>query len=103
MNVGLAHFWAQGDAVTHFVAILLLGLSLASWYVMAGKIHASLAGAALSRTRAPPSGAESLPAAIDAIRARIALACWPAWPSPVPMRPSCTGSMRRAASVPAFR
>ena len=40
MNVGLAHFWAQGDAVTHFVAILLLGLSLASWYVMAGKIHA---------------------------------------------------------------
>ncbi|MFO1345028.1 MAG: MotA/TolQ/ExbB proton channel family protein [Rhodocyclaceae bacterium] len=69
MNVGLAHFWAQGDAVTHFVAILLLGLSLASWYVMAGKIHA-LWQARRCHARALSAfwGAESLPAAIDAIR-----------------------------------
>ena len=69
MNVGLAHFWALGDAVTHFVAILLLGLSLASWYVMAGKIHA-LWQARRCHARALSAfwGAESLPAAIDAIR-----------------------------------
>lgn len=69
MNVGLAHFWAQGDAVTHFVAILLLGLSLASWYVMAGKIHA-LWQARRCHARALSAfwGAESLPAAIEAIR-----------------------------------
>lgn len=70
MNVGLAHFWAQGDAITHFVAILLLGLSLASWYVMAGKIN-SLWQARRCHARALQAfwGAESLPAAIEAIRA----------------------------------
>jgi len=31
---GLAHFWAQGDAVTHSVAALLLMMSVASWYVV---------------------------------------------------------------------
>ena len=69
MNVGLAHFWAQGDAVTHFVAILLLGLSLASWYVMAGKIH-GLWQARRCHALALNAfwGAESLPAAIEAIR-----------------------------------
>ncbi len=30
-NLGLAHFWQQGDLVTHSVAILLLVLSIASW------------------------------------------------------------------------
>ncbi|MBI3140594.1 MAG: MotA/TolQ/ExbB proton channel family protein [Rhodocyclales bacterium] len=29
---GLAHLWAQGDAVTHGVALLLLAMSVASWY-----------------------------------------------------------------------
>lgn len=69
MEMGLAQFWAQGDAVTHFVAILLLGLSLASWYVMAGKIH-GLWQARRGHARALNAfwGAESLPAAIEAIR-----------------------------------
>jgi biopolymer transport protein ExbB len=30
-NLGLTHFWQQGDMVTHAVAILLLLLSIASW------------------------------------------------------------------------
>lgn len=30
-NLGLAHFWQQGDLVTHSVAVLLLLLSIASW------------------------------------------------------------------------
>ena len=69
MNVGLAHFWAQGDGVTHAVAILLLGLSLASWYVMDGKVH-GLWQARRCHARALSAfwGADSLPAAIEAIR-----------------------------------
>jgi biopolymer transport protein ExbB len=31
---GLAHLWAQGDIVTKAVALLLLGMSLASWMVI---------------------------------------------------------------------
>ena len=37
MEMGLAHFWAQGDLVTHVVALVLMVLSLASWYVMLSK------------------------------------------------------------------
>jgi biopolymer transport protein ExbB len=31
---GLAHLWAQGDGITRTVALLLLGMSVASWWVM---------------------------------------------------------------------
>ena len=31
---GLAHVWMQGDFVTRLVAVLLLGMSLASWVVI---------------------------------------------------------------------
>jgi biopolymer transport protein ExbB len=34
---GLAHLWAQGDGVTRAVAVLLLGMSLASWIVIITK------------------------------------------------------------------
>jgi biopolymer transport protein ExbB len=34
---GLAHLWAQGDIVTRAVALLLLGMSLASWMVIVVK------------------------------------------------------------------
>jgi biopolymer transport protein ExbB len=69
MEMGLAQFWAQGDMVTHFVAILLLCLSLVSWYVMAGKIQ-GLWQARRCHARAMNAfwGAESLPEAIEAIR-----------------------------------
>jgi biopolymer transport protein ExbB len=33
-DFGLAHVWAQGDIVTRAVALLLLGMSLASWMVI---------------------------------------------------------------------
>ncbi|HEY0825654.1 MAG TPA: MotA/TolQ/ExbB proton channel family protein [Ramlibacter sp.] len=33
-DFGLAHLWAQGDIVTRGVALLLLGMSLASWMVI---------------------------------------------------------------------
>ena len=39
-QLGLAHFWANGDAVSHLVAIVLLFMSAASWTVMAGKVRA---------------------------------------------------------------
>ena len=34
---GIANVWTQGDLVTRFVALLLLGMSLASWIVIALK------------------------------------------------------------------
>jgi biopolymer transport protein ExbB len=33
-DFGLAHLWSQGDIVTRAVALLLLGMSLASWMVI---------------------------------------------------------------------
>jgi len=34
---GLAHLWAQGDAVSHSVAILIVAMSIASWYLILAK------------------------------------------------------------------
>ena len=34
---GLAHLWASGDAVSHTVAVVLLVMSLASWYLILAK------------------------------------------------------------------
>ena len=34
---GLAHYWAQGDFVTHLVAYVLLIMSIASWYFIFSK------------------------------------------------------------------
>jgi biopolymer transport protein ExbB len=36
-QLGLAHFWSQGNLVTHAVAVLLLLLSVASWMVIIGR------------------------------------------------------------------
>ncbi len=36
-NLGFAHYWAQGDAVTHSVAYVLLLMSIASWYYILSK------------------------------------------------------------------
>ena len=36
-SFGLAHFWDQADAVSHTVAIVLLLMSVASWYIIIGK------------------------------------------------------------------
>ncbi len=34
---GLAHYWAQSDAITHAVAYVLLLMSIASWYYILSK------------------------------------------------------------------
>ena len=63
-ELGLAHFWAQGDLVTHSVAILLVLLSVVSWYVIAAKAYAVWqAGRCHARALASFWGAPSLPAA----------------------------------------
>ena len=37
----LAHYWAQGDAVSHAVAYALLLMSIASWYYILSKAWSS--------------------------------------------------------------
>lgn len=67
-EMGLAHFWAQGDLITHSAALLLLLLSVASWYVMAGKAYGMwLSRRCHARALASFWGAPTLPAAIEAI------------------------------------
>jgi len=39
--VGFAHYWAQGDAVSHAVAYALLLMSIASWYYILSKTWSS--------------------------------------------------------------
>jgi biopolymer transport protein ExbB len=38
---GLAHYWAQGDAVSHGVAYVLLLMSIVSWYYILSKAWSS--------------------------------------------------------------
>ncbi|MEY2631480.1 MAG: hypothetical protein RIR00_134, partial [Pseudomonadota bacterium] len=66
---GFAHFWSHGDGVNHSVALILLLLSVLSWYIMAGKSWA-LWQSRRSHARALAAfwGADNLPAAITAIR-----------------------------------
>lgn len=40
-TLGFAHYWAQGDAVTHSVAYALLLMSVASWYYIFSKAWSS--------------------------------------------------------------
>jgi biopolymer transport protein ExbB len=39
-SLGLAHFWAQGDSVSHLVALALLLMSVGSWTLMLHKLLA---------------------------------------------------------------
>ena len=41
-QLGLIHFWQQGDFVTHATAILLLLLSVGSWALIAGRLARQL-------------------------------------------------------------
>ena len=36
-KLGLAHYWAQGDAVSHTVAYVLLAMSIVSWFYILSK------------------------------------------------------------------
>ncbi len=40
-TLGLSHFWAQADTVIHVVAVLLLLMSIASWYFILSKAFAA--------------------------------------------------------------
>ncbi|PUA17437.1 MotA/TolQ/ExbB proton channel family protein [Glaciimonas sp. PCH181] len=40
-NLGFAHYWAQGDAVSHAVAYLLLLMSVVSWFYILSKTLSS--------------------------------------------------------------
>ena len=40
-SMGLAHYWAQGDAVSHAVAYVLLLMSVMSWYYILAKAWSS--------------------------------------------------------------
>ena len=40
-NLGFAHYWAQGDAVSHTVAYVLLLMSIVSWYYILSKTWTS--------------------------------------------------------------
>ncbi|HZX33625.1 MAG TPA: MotA/TolQ/ExbB proton channel family protein [Rhodocyclaceae bacterium] len=68
-QMGLAHFWAQGDLVSHSIAVMLALLSLASWSVILGKAVSGWR-AARSYDQAQDAfwGATSLPEALEALR-----------------------------------
>lgn len=40
-TIGLAHYWSQGDAITHAVAYALLLMSVASWFYILSKTWSS--------------------------------------------------------------
>lgn len=40
-SIGFAHYWAQGDAITHAVAYALLLMSVISWYYILAKSWSS--------------------------------------------------------------
>src|SRR5690349_21201254 len=40
-GLGLAHYWAQSDGVSHAVAYVLLAMSIASWYYIISKAWSS--------------------------------------------------------------
>jgi biopolymer transport protein ExbB len=69
-QLGLAHFWSQGDFITHSVAILLLLLSVASWMVIVGRgVWQWKTNRCFERAMNAFWSAESLNRAVEAIKA----------------------------------
>jgi biopolymer transport protein ExbB len=69
-QLGLAHFWSQGDFVTHAVSLLLLLLSVGSWMVIVGKgLRQWQAGRSHDRAMAAFWAANSLPEAVEVLKA----------------------------------
>lgn len=68
-QMGIAHFWSQGDLVTHTTAIILALLSLASWSVIVSKLLSAWRASRLpERVLAHFWNAGSLPEALEALR-----------------------------------
>ncbi len=69
-QLGLAHFWSQGDIVTHAVSLLLLLASVGSWMLIVGKGLAQWrAGRSHDRNMAAFWAANSLPEAVETLKA----------------------------------
>ena len=69
-QLGLAHFWSQGDLVTQAVAILLLLMSVSSWMVIVGRgAWQWKTNRCFERAMNAFWSAESLPQAVEAIKA----------------------------------
>jgi len=70
-QMGLMHFWQQGDAVTHATAVILLLLSMVSWYVILSKAVAHFRfRRSCERALAGFWNADSQGRAVEAIRAQ---------------------------------
>ncbi len=68
-QLGLAHFWSQGDLVAHSTAIILALLSLASWAIILSKLLSVWrASRSLERSLASFWHANSLPEALETLR-----------------------------------
>ena len=66
---GIAHFWAQGDAVSHAVAIAMLLMSVASWTIIIGKLVAQLRSRqSIARAMQAFWNADSRAQALEAVR-----------------------------------
>ncbi|KAF3998616.1 MotA/TolQ/ExbB proton channel family protein [Glaciimonas immobilis] len=63
-NLGFAHYWSQGDAVSHAVAYMLLLMSLISWYYILSK---SLSSWRIRRSSSALDGFWQAPTLNDAI------------------------------------
>jgi biopolymer transport protein ExbB len=75
-TLGLMHFWEAGDAVTHFVAYLLLAMSVMSWYFILSKVWSAWrlrkgARVALERFWASRSMDEAIAALREADREQV--------------------------------
>jgi biopolymer transport protein ExbB len=68
-KIGLAHFWAHSDGVTHAVAIVLLAMSVLSWTIILGKAVAHVRyRLSVDRALAAFWSAESRTLALEALR-----------------------------------
>jgi biopolymer transport protein ExbB len=63
-SLGLAHYWAQGDVVSHSVAYVLLIMSILSWYYILSKAWSSWR---IRRSAAALDGFWQAPTLTDAI------------------------------------
>ena len=68
-QMGLAHFWSQGDLITHTTALILGLLSVGSWSVILTKLMTAWrASRSQERALAAFWSANSLPEALEALR-----------------------------------
>jgi len=104
-NFSLSHFWAQADAVSHAVALVLLAMSLVSWFFILAKLY----GAVRIRRSAPavqafwdaPTMADGVAtlALADPENIFVPLARQGAAQLGVPDHPTLGGEMDRSAQI----